>query len=240
MDARGTPMPPEDGVTLTGPWEYGPGDNTWLRPLVVRYLKEMWGVPDLVPDSVGEYRYRVGGAECRVSVHDRMQPATVEVFATAATDVALSAALLPAINELNAGDEIATVYWSGEPVMVKHSILGATIHPDHLRYVCAAVGETADRVGALMASAYGGSTPFPNRGEPRAAEQGTGAAGPHGASSVARAAVVAHEASKSGIVYAAPKRPIYDMTDDEILAMAGKMFDAISERRDTSTDIAEE
>jgi hypothetical protein len=234
-------MPPEDGVTLRGPWEYGPGDNTWLRPLVVGYLQDMWEVSDLVPDSVGEYRYRVGGAECWVSVHDRMQPATVEVFATAATDVALSAALLPAINELNAGDEIATVYWwSGETVMVKHSILGATIHPDQLRYVCAAVGGTADRVGALMASAHGGTTPFPTRGEPRAAEQLTEAVRPHGDSSVARAAVVALAADKSGIVHMAPKRQIADMTDGEIRALAGQMFDAIHERRDASTDKAEE
>jgi hypothetical protein len=218
-------MPPEDGVTLTGPREYGPGDNTWLRPLVVRYLQDMWEVSELVPDSVGEYRYRVGGAECWVSVHDFMQPATVEVFATAATDVALSDALLPAINELNAGDEIATVYWSGETVMVKHSILGATVHPDQLRHVCAAVGGTADRVGALMASAYRGSTPFPTRWELRPGEQGTEAAGPHGDTSVAQAAVVAD--GKKNIVYAVPPKPWSEMTQEEKMEMGRQLFRAI-------------
>jgi hypothetical protein len=38
----------------------------------------------------------------------------------------------------------------------------------------------------------------------------------------------------------APKKQISDMTDDEITAMAGRMFDAINEHRDASTDIAEE
>lgn len=142
LAAVGTHLPPEDGVTLTGPREYGPGDNTWLRPLVARYLQDIWGVSRLVPDSVGEYRYRVGGAECWVSVHDFMKPATVEVFATAATRVTPSATLLPAINDLNAGDEIATIYWSGGSVMVKYSIFGATVDRDQLRHVCAAVGKT--------------------------------------------------------------------------------------------------
>jgi hypothetical protein len=160
LAAVGTHLPPEDGVTLTGPREYGPGDNTWLRPLVARYLQDIWGVSRLVPDSVGEYRYRVGGAECWVSVHDFMKPATVEVFATAATRVTPSATLLPAINDLNAGDEIATIYWSGGSVMVKYSIFGATVDRDQLRHVCAAVGKTADHVGTLMASECGGITPF--------------------------------------------------------------------------------
>jgi len=96
-----------------------------------------------------------------VRVHDFTEPATVDVFAHAVTDVPESARLLREINELNVASSVPTFYWSGGLVAVKHSLLAASVDCEQLRRVCGAVGTAADHVGTLMTPVYGGTTPFP-------------------------------------------------------------------------------
>jgi hypothetical protein len=103
----------------------------------------------------------VGVAACWVSVHDFLDPATVDVFAHAAIGVPGSAKVLRELNELNAASGVGTFYWVDGIVVVKHQILAASIDRKQLRRVCAAVGQAADHVGTLLAPMYGGSTPFP-------------------------------------------------------------------------------
>lgn len=137
------------------------GKNKWLRSHVERCLQDIWGLCRVEMDADRDYPYRVGTAACWVSVHDFMEPPTVDVFAHAALGVPRSAKLLTEINELNAASGVGTFYWSDGTVAVKHSLLAASVDRKHLRRVCAAVGGAANHVGGLMAQVFDGSTPFP-------------------------------------------------------------------------------
>lgn len=137
------------------------GKKLWLRAHVERCLQDIWEIGRLEVDGDGDYPFRWGSAACWVSVHTQLKPMTVDVFAHAALDVPRTAKLLREINEVNTSSRLASVMWSGGVVVVRSAVLAASVDREQLHHSLIAVGSLADEIGPLMASVYGGHTPFP-------------------------------------------------------------------------------
>jgi hypothetical protein len=131
-----------------------------LRSHVERCLQDIWDVPDLVIDDDGDYPYRRGTAMCWVSPFDGPVPG-VRVFAHAAYGLKPSAKLLREVNDLNVRSVWARVALLNGVVRVSAELHWAAVDRLALEQAARGVGEVADDIGALLATVYGGHTPFP-------------------------------------------------------------------------------
>ena len=112
-------------------------------------------------DGDGDYPYRCGTAACWVSIQPGPDPG-VRVFAHAAHSLRRSARLLEEVNELNSRSRWARIFWAdGVVVTSPRSCTGPrwTGRPWTGRWDC--VGSVADDIGAMLATVFGGATPFP-------------------------------------------------------------------------------
>ena len=135
-------------------------EEKWLRSHVERCLQDMWDEFRLDISEDGSYPFRSETAACWVKIDPLGEPATVHVTALAAVEVPRSGKLLREINELNQASRFTTIFWWDGAVMVKQAILAATLDADALGEVCDSVVSVADEIGVLIASVYGGGTPF--------------------------------------------------------------------------------
>lgn len=155
----------------------GTGDavGRWFRAYVEACLREAWGVPAVVTDADRDFPFRHGMAACWVRIEPG-EPMLVRVFGHAATDVKRSASLLAELNDVNARSLAPTVSWhrvGGGPqglVFVDQALHAEAVTPASLAHACAAVGSVADDIGLLVATMFGGSTPFSPLEEPPLAE----------------------------------------------------------------------
>ena len=131
-----------------------------LRSHVERCLQDIWDVHDLVIDDDGDYPYRHGTAMCWVSPFAGPVPG-VRVFAHAAQQLKPSAKLLREVNDLNVRSVWARVAFQSGVVRVSAELHWAAVDRLALEQAARAVGEVADDIGALLATVYGGHTPFP-------------------------------------------------------------------------------
>ena len=131
-----------------------------LRSHVERCLQDIWDVPDLVIDDDGDYPYRRGTAMCWVSPFDGPVPG-VRVFAHAAYGLKPSAKLLREVNDLNVRSTWTRVAFQNGVVRVSAELHWAAVDRLALEQAARGVGEVADDIGALLATVYGGHTPFP-------------------------------------------------------------------------------
>ena len=141
-----------------------------LRSHVERVLMQEWHRHDLAPDVDGDYEFRAGTAQGWVRIHPVLgtSPPMVSIFAHAAVGLKSSARLLRELNELNCASRWCKVYLRHDEVIVARDLdLSATDDPS-IRWALETVSAVAKDIGTMLATVYGGSTPFP--AEPETAE----------------------------------------------------------------------
>ncbi len=131
-----------------------------LRSHVERCLQEIWSDPSIDVDDDGDYPFRCETAACWVSVLDDGDP-SVRVFAHAAHDVPRSARMLGELNELNSRSRWAKISWRHGVVLVDLALPWTAVNQTHLQRALDAVTTVADDIGSMIATVYGGTTPFP-------------------------------------------------------------------------------
>jgi len=134
--------------------------SAMLRSHVERSLTELWSLSELETDCDEDYAFRSETAACWVSIVPGPDPA-VRVFAHAAYDVPKSVRLLTELNELNQRSRWAKVSWFNGAVLVDCAIHWTQVDCDSLERALDAVTGVADDIGTMVATVYGGRTPFP-------------------------------------------------------------------------------
>ena len=130
-----------------------------VRSHVERCLQDIWEVCRVPVDDDGDYPFRAGVAACWVRV-DAHAPILVRVFGHAVVDVKRSAGLLRELNDVNSRARTTSAAWDAGVVRVS-----AMVHPDALgrgalRHALDAVASVSNDLGPMMASVYGGTTPY--------------------------------------------------------------------------------
>jgi len=131
-----------------------------LRSHVERALQSIWEQTDLVVDDDGDYPFRSQTAACWVRVVGGEQPA-VRIFAQAALDVPSTKKVLQEIGELNSRSRWAKISWCHGVVVVDESIHWLSVDRPSIERAMESVMVVSDDIGTLLATVYGGETPFP-------------------------------------------------------------------------------
>lgn len=132
----------------------------WVRSHVERLLQDLWGVEHVCEDADGDYPFRHGSAACWVRIMPLEMP-MVGVFAHAADGCKSSAKLLRELNEIQRRALSASLWLAGDLVVVSQTISAVGLTAPVLAQAIDAVGTVADDIGLLVASSFGGATPFP-------------------------------------------------------------------------------
>ena len=131
-----------------------------LRSHVERALQELWEDPELTIDDDGDYPFRSDTAAGWIRVIGGEQPA-VCVFAKAATGVPSTKKVLEEIAELNARSRWAKISWCHGDVVVDEAIHWLSLDQAALARAIESVMTVSDDIGSMIATVYGGQTPFP-------------------------------------------------------------------------------
>ena len=140
--------------------EHEQRNQVMLRSHVERCLQDIWDTRELITDIDDDYPFRYGTAACWVSLLDGPNSG-VRVFAHAAHGLKTSAKLLREVNELNVQSRWARLALHEGTVRVSVELHWSAVDRLALEHSLRAVGQVSDDVGALLATVYGGSTPFP-------------------------------------------------------------------------------
>lgn len=135
-----------------------------LRSHLERALMGIWSTGGLVTDDDEDYPFRSATAACWVGLAPGPEPA-VRVFAHAAYGVPKSARLLTEINVLNQRSKWAKVSWHDGVVLVDQLIHWTHVDQDSVERALDSVTCVADDIGTMIATVYGGQTPFPAQTE---------------------------------------------------------------------------
>jgi hypothetical protein len=131
----------------------------WFRAYVEQLLKEMWGQQDLITDADGDYPSRYGNAAIWVRIEGGA-PMAVRVFAHAAYGVKRTAKLLAELNEVTTRSRFGSVHWVNGAVVSEYSLPAGAVDAETLAGMFAMVGDRADEIGLMVATVFGGQTPF--------------------------------------------------------------------------------
>lgn len=134
-------------------------ETVWFRSHVERCLQQLWNQPMVEPDEDGDYGFRWGPAAGWVSL-DRRAP-LLRVWAYAASGLRRSAKLLNELNDINLRSETVHVVLSGRSVVVRQTLSAYGVDFETLAQAYGAVGSVAEAIGPMLATVFGGSTPFP-------------------------------------------------------------------------------
>lgn len=129
-----------------------------LEAAMARWL----GVEHPVRDGDGDYPIRVGSAMMFVRLLPGVPPA-VAIFAPILRDVARTADLLQAINDINARIRFGRVFWSEGRVLVAMELTAADITADQVAFACVELGNLADYLDDVLHGRFGGKTMFDGR-----------------------------------------------------------------------------
>ena len=132
-----------------------------LRSHVERALLAIWEQTDLVVDDDGDYPFRSQTAACWVRVVGGEQPA-VRVFAQAAVGVPSTKKVLEEIGELNSRSRWAKISLCHGVIVVDQSIHWLSVDRDAIERAIESVMVVSDDIGTMIATVYGGETPFPH------------------------------------------------------------------------------
>ena len=131
----------------------------WFKNYVQSLMTAIVEEP-VTPDGDGDFPLHGQTAQAWV------RPATAEpwgvvVFALAAQDVPLRAAVLREINEINGSDAaIRVAFHPPGSVMVDYRLFADAVTEDNLRAVIGHVLAVADRIGSMLTAVHGGTTPL--------------------------------------------------------------------------------
>jgi hypothetical protein len=131
----------------------------WFTSYVQSLMAAIMEEP-VEPDGDGDFP--VPGETARAWVRPAArEPWGVQVFALAAQDVPMRAAVLREINEVNGSDPaIRVAFHSSGSVMVDYRLFADAVTEDNLRGVLGRVLTVADRIGPMLTAVHGGTTPI--------------------------------------------------------------------------------
>jgi hypothetical protein len=138
-----------------------------VRSHVERCLQDIWQVCRVSVDDDGDYPFRAGVAACWVRV-DSQAPVLVRVFGHAVVGVKRSAGLLRELNDVNSRARTTSAVWDDGVVRVSTMVHPEALGRGSLRHALDAVATVSNDLGPMLASVYGGSTPF----QPEEVEEG--------------------------------------------------------------------
>ncbi|HVT22128.1 MAG TPA: YbjN domain-containing protein [Mycobacteriales bacterium] len=110
-------------------------------------------------DDDGDYPFRFGTAAGFVRINTG-STTMVRVWAIAAMGVPRSAKLLGELNDINVRNRSAWTTWSDGLVVVEQALVAKGLRRSALKQALNAVGHTADDIGPMIATVFGGETPF--------------------------------------------------------------------------------
>lgn len=131
----------------------------WLRSHVERCLQDIWDECRVEKDSDGDYPFRYGSTQGFVRIEPG-QPDVVRVFAYASLDTPRSAKLLTELNDVASRCRTVSLRWRGGAVIVEQVLQANAVKRSTLRQAFQAVSFVADDIGTLIATVYGGATPY--------------------------------------------------------------------------------
>jgi hypothetical protein len=134
-------------------------NEKWLRSHVERCLQDIWDLCRVVADDDGDYPFRFGTAAGFVRIN-KGSPTMVRVWAIAAMGVPRSAKLLSELNDINVRNRSAWATWSDGLVVVEQALVAKGLERSGLKQALNTVGGTAADVGPMIATVFGGETPF--------------------------------------------------------------------------------
>jgi hypothetical protein len=134
-------------------------NQKWLRSHVERCLQDIWDLCRVVADDDGDYPFRFGTAAGFVRIN-KGSPTMVRVWAIAAMSVPRSAKLLGELNDINVRNRSAWTTWSDGLIVVEQALVAKGLKRSALKQALNTVGGTADDIGPMIATVFGGETPF--------------------------------------------------------------------------------
>lgn len=123
-------------------------------------LREAFELPVLTVDCDGDVPFTHGTAVYYVTV--RADGKRVKVWAHAVSGLKRTASLQREVNEVNIGLELARVYLVHDHLVVEGVLPVDGLVPADLRDLCLEVGTTADEVGQMVSTVYGGLVARPD------------------------------------------------------------------------------
>ena len=133
------------------------------RDVITAYVEKLLGAHTgsdrVMADGDGDYPVRSGSTLYYVRLLGEPDP-DVQVFAVALADVPASPELLAELNEINGRIRFARIFHVHKEVLVETNLVGESVDPLGFRTACEAVGEVADKIGAILEKKYGGRRAF--------------------------------------------------------------------------------
>lgn len=133
-----------------------------LRARVEAALRSLLGLEVLVRDAEGDYPIRVGSALMYVRLLGGAPP-LVQVFSPIVTDVAVTPALLGALNEINSRILFGRTFALAREVVIAMELTAVDITPDQIGFACVHLGNLADALDDELHGRFGGRTVFETR-----------------------------------------------------------------------------
>jgi Putative bacterial sensory transduction regulator len=131
----------------------------WFTSYVQSLMSTIMEEP-VEPDGDGDFPVPGDTAQAWVRATSH-EPWGVQVFAAAAHNVPLRAAVLREINEINGSDPaIRVAFHAPGSVMVDYRLFADAVTEDNLRAVIGRVLSVADRIGPMLTALHGGTTPL--------------------------------------------------------------------------------
>ncbi|HET6625789.1 MAG TPA: YbjN domain-containing protein [Nocardioidaceae bacterium] len=138
-------------------------EHRWLRAHVEKCMRELWDDAPVHFDDDGDIPFRAGTAAVWVSVRSR-EP-RLQVFAHAAHGVKPTALVLRELNEVCGRSLFAKVHLVAGVVMVEAVVPAEGVSARTLRMAIDAVASVANDLGVMVATVFGGATPFEDESE---------------------------------------------------------------------------
>ena len=135
-------------------------DTKALHHHIQRSLQRDLGMPLVEPDDDGDYGSLVDGHIVWVRPLFDASPPLVRAWTPAAHGVKKSAALLKEINEVNMGLNQVRCFMVDSNVMISAELELESVEQGEMGRIVTLVGQTAERVGELITTVYGGEQPF--------------------------------------------------------------------------------
>jgi hypothetical protein len=142
----------------------------WLRSHLERCLQDTWQDYSVAMDDDGDYPFRFGTAACYISITPIGDEHHIRVWAIAARDIVRSAKMFSELNDFNAQVRSAHAFWFYRTIYVEQLVHADGLTAATVAQAYLSVGTLADELGVLLASMFGGQTPYQ-------VEAGSGAAG---------------------------------------------------------------
>ena len=133
------------------------------RSHVKELVREAFELDEVVMDCDGDLPFPCGTAMFYASVVRSGR--VLRVWSRAVDDIKVNKPVLREINEVNAGLVLARVYATETAVWVEGCLPVESLRPHDVGALCAEVGNTADRLGSMLAAVHGGRVAFPEAAE---------------------------------------------------------------------------